>query len=241
MLIATKNRYLPIVRARRSAVSILFFFHLKNKTIMNIPILSLGLSNLPVPGFIVKCNTIKEKLVEHNLVFVSPNPTILVLEAAIQDLTAKQGNMANGGPSTTILRNESKKVLYNHMRTLGIYVSNLAQGNIDIILLSGFGVVGQGSSIGVLSPPEIIKVRTDDYGIGELYVTWKGVDLSSGYTIEISLMVDGLPTTWASIKPKRTSHKFTGLVSGAQYAIRIATLSSAGVGAWSGLRFHRPQ
>jgi hypothetical protein len=192
-------------------------------------------------NFIIRCNTIKEAILAHMLVFVTPNPTMIVLETAITNLTASQGRMDEGGPANTLLRDQDYVVLLNHMRTLGIYVENIAQGDMAIILLSKFEVVGQRSSVGVLPGPTVVRVKADGLNAGELYVSWNGVVNNTGYVIAISLMVDGAPSTWAEVKPKGTTHLFKNLQSGAQYAIRIATMSREGIGAWCDPRFHRPQ
>jgi hypothetical protein len=203
--------------------------------------LKLGLSGLTIANFLIRCNTIKEAIVANVMVFVTPNPTMIVLETAITNLTASQGRMDEGGPANTLLRDQDYLALLNHMRTLGIYVENIAQGDLDIILLSKFEVVGQPSSVGLLPGPSIVRVKGDSFNAGELYVSWQGVRNSTGYVVGISLMVDGAPSTWIDVKPKGTNHLFTGLQSGAQYAIRIATMSREGVGPWCDPRFHRPQ
>jgi len=216
-------------------------FIVKQHELMSRVRLKLGLSGLTIPNFIIRCNTIKEAILANLLVFVTPNPTMIVLETAITNLTASQGRMDEGGPANTLLRDQDYVVLLNYMRTLGIYVENIAQGDMAIILLSKFEVVGQRSSVGVLAGPTVVRVKADGLNAGELYVSWNGVVNNTGYVIAISLMVDGAPSTWADVKPKGTNHLFKNLQSGAQYAIRIATMSREGIGAWSDPRFHRPQ
>lgn len=72
--------------------------------------------------------------------------------------------------------------------------------------------------------------------------SWKGVDRSSGYMASIATVQDdGTIGEWSSNKATRLSHVFTGLDSGALYALRVATLSSAGQGPWSMRTTYRPQ
>jgi len=203
--------------------------------------IKMGFSGLSVSQFILRCNAIVEAIIAHPLVFVTPYPTILVLEAAITLLTVRESEMSNGGKATTLLRNQARVDLLERMRELSIYVASVAQGDIEIILKSKFDVVGQGEAVGQLPPPAVLKVTCDQVAIGELFASWSGVPPSTGFLLGISLMENGAPTTWVTVTPNRLNHKFQGLISGAQYAIRVATVSRAGTGAWGQYVLHRPQ
>ena len=95
--------------------------------------------------------------------------------------------------------------------------------------------------MGLLDPPATIKTQADGLDEGSIRQSWKGVDRSNGYMASIAHVVDGVVGAWSSVKAKRLSHTFTGLTSGDLYAMRVATLSSAGQGPWSITVTHRPQ
>ena len=202
----------------------------------------MGFSGLSVSDFLIRCNTIRNAVKNNPAEFPAPDPTDAVLEASIGNLATRQEQVENiGGKDNTILRNEAKNALMDNMRTLAIYVSGVANGNTELILLSGFDIVGAKHPVGILPPPNGLKAKADGLNLGSIQASCKGVNGSTGYMMELSLMVDGVPELVKVEKAKRLGHLFTGLTSGAQYRIRACTLSSAGQGAWGGPVFHRPQ
>lgn len=204
--------------------------------------LKMGFSGLSIPNFTLRCVGIKDAIANNAATFATPEPALATIDAAINQLSARQTKVEMGsGPDETILRNEAKTELHNLMRTLATYVAGVANGNADTILLSGFDIVGSKSSVGLLAPPNTIKTQADGLDAGTIRQSWKGVDRSSGYMTSIAHVVDGVIGAWTSNKATRLSHSFTDLTSGNLYAMRVATLSAAGQGPWSITVTHRPQ
>ena len=204
--------------------------------------LKMGLSGLSVPNFIIRCAAIRTAVEENAATFVTPDPALTVIGDAIALLSNRQGVVELGaGPDETVLRNQAKTDLHNLMRTLATYVSSIANGSEDVILLSGFDVVNRPTSVGILQPPYKVMCVADEIGLGNLKLSWKGVDKSSGYMVGISPVEDGVMDKWENSTAKRLSNTFENLVSGQLYAMRVATLSSSGQGPWSNIITHRPQ
>jgi len=205
--------------------------------------LKMGFSNLSIPAYIIRCSAIKNAVEANVATFATPEPPLATIDAAIQ-LLAERQQAVEDNPSTdaTYLRNEAKDALHPLMVQLATYVSGVANGNGDIILLSGFSLVKSKSSVGLLPPPDTIKRQVDELNVGEIRMAWKGIDRSSGYMVSIAPVEDGgVIGTWTSSSVTRLSYVFTGLESGALYAMRVATLSSAGQGSWSATVTYRPQ
>lgn len=205
--------------------------------------LKMALTTLSVPEFIIRCTAIKTAVEDNVATFATPVPSLATIDAAVQDLAGKQQAVEQkSGTDATFLRNEAKDALHDLMRQLATYVSGVANGNADIILLSGFDLVSSPSSVGLLPPPNTLTRQVDGQSTGTIRLSWKGVDRSSGYMVAIAPVEDGgVIGTWSASKAKRLSHIFTGLESGALYAMRVATLSSAGQGTWSVTVTYRPQ
>lgn len=204
--------------------------------------LKMGLSGLSIPNFIIRCAAIRTAVENNAATFVTPDPALAVIGDAISLLSTRQGVVELGaGPDETILRNQAKDDLHNLMRTLATYVASVANGNADIILLSGFDIVSSPSSVGILQPPNTLKCVADGIGLGKLKFSWRGVEKSTGYIVSITPVVDGIMEKWETSTAKRLSNEFTNLVSGQLYALRVATLSSDGQGPWSNIITHRPQ
>lgn len=203
----------------------------------------MGLSDLSVPDYILRCSGIKNAVETNVATFATPNPSIATLEAAIQLLAQRQEAIDNNpSPDGTYLRNQAKLGLHPLMVTLATYVSGIANGDGEIILLSGFQLVGDKNSVGLLSPPETLKRQVDGLNTGEIKFSWSGVNRNSGYMVSIAPVEDGgVIGTWTDSKPKGRIHLFKGLISGQLYAMRVATLSAAGQGTWSITVTYRPQ
>lgn len=210
---------------------------------MKIAKLKMGLRGLSVSKFNTRCAAITDAVETNAATFQTPRPTIAVLRDAIQLLDVRQQAVdQKSGKTATYLRNEAKTTLHNHMRTLAIYVEGVAKGDGEIILLSGFDLMKDSESVGLLPPPGTIMPEADRLGLGVIRLFWKGVNPSKGYLASIApLNDDGSMGEWYTTKAKRLSHLFTGLESGKLYAMRVATLSAAGQGTWSHIVTYRPQ
>lgn len=202
--------------------------------------LKMGLRGLKVNELLIRCKKITSDMGKNASTFNAPVPTLDIVKASIEQLSVLQQQMGSGSNNTK-LRNESKYKLLRQMRQLADYVSLVAQGDAKIILRSGFDIIGASEAVGELPPPTRIHVTTEGLNLGELQVTWNGIPGNRGYNISIALIENGQPGPWATVVPKRLKHLFKGLTSGAQYAIRICTQSSAGLGTWSHMLLHRPQ
>ncbi|MBI1288410.1 MAG: hypothetical protein GC178_12635 [Flavobacteriales bacterium] len=205
--------------------------------------LKMALSGLSIPDYIVRTSGISNSVATNVATFATPNPPLATIDAAIQLLAVRQQAVDNKqGKNATYLRDEAKKALHPLIVQLATYVSGVANGNGDIILLSGFKLVDDKSSVGELSPPDTFKRQADGQGTGSIRLSWKGVDRSSGYMASIApIQTDGEIGAWTTYKAKRLSYTFKNLVSGQLYAMRVATLSAAGQGTWSITVTYRPQ
>jgi hypothetical protein len=210
---------------------------------MNNARLKMGLSGLSVPAFLVKCRKVVTNLTDNNVLFPNPAPPLALVTTTIDELDDLQERMGTeGGTNNTILRNLAQEQVMVQMRLLATYVSNVAQGNADIILKSGFGIHDSAEKTEEkLPPPTEVVVTCDGLNFGELMVRWAGVPGNTGYTISIAEMVNGQAQVWHNEKPVKRKHHYKGLVSGTQYGIRLATLNSQGIGTWSQAIVYRPQ
>jgi hypothetical protein len=160
---------------------------------MNNARLKMGLSGLSVPAFLVKCRKVVTNLTDNNVLFPNPAPPLALVTTTIDELDDLQERMGTeGGTNNTILRNLAQEQVMVQMRLLATYVSNVAQGNADIILKSGFGIHDSAEKTeDKLPPPTEVVVTCDGLNFGELMVRWAGVPGNTGYTISIAEIVNG--------------------------------------------------
>lgn len=205
--------------------------------------LKMGLFGISIPQYIVRCSAIRSATEENVAIFPTPEPPLATIQTAIELLAARQQAVEQqSGKDATFLRDEAKDALHPLMVQLAAYVSNVAKGDGEIIISSGFDIVTSASSVGVLPPPQTIKRKVDGEAQGSIRLYWQGVERSSGYVTSIAAVADdGSMGEWSTYKAQRLSHTFTGLVSGQLYAMRVATLSAKAQGAWSIIVTYRPQ
>lgn len=87
----------------------------------------MGFNDLSVSEFIIRCTAIKTAVEDNVATFVTPEPPLATIDAAIQDLAGKQQAVEQQmGKDATFLRNESKSALHDLMRQLATYVSGVA-------------------------------------------------------------------------------------------------------------------
>jgi hypothetical protein len=100
-----------------------------------------------------KGNTVLQAM-NNNAHFPEPNPALEVVEALFQDFQAKLAvAQKKGGPEDTAIKNESRRTLVHALKQLAFYVSSLSEGNLEMLLSSGFDLSGYPQST---VPPSLV-------------------------------------------------------------------------------------
>lgn len=177
--------------------------------------------------------------------FVTPNPDLTTYDTAIKDLEELQTQLtsAGGGKDLTALRNTALEQVKSLTRQLAAYVDNVADGNGDIILSSGFELRNLPSPIGLLSPPDLKAAFGDGREVqtGVLRAYHGGVSGRISYVYRIRKSDGNSAEPWSEVENSARSHTFTGLSSGALYELQMAVRSAAGTGGFGASVYRRPQ
>lgn len=205
----------------------------------------MGMNGQSVPNILIKATAVFEGMTG-NANFPTPNPDLADYDAAIQNLINLQTQLqgAGGGKDLTGLRNTALNTLKNLTRQLAAYVDNVADGDGDIILSSGFEVRNLPSPVGYLSPPELKVVfgEGNEVQVGTLRAYHGGVRGRTGYVYRVRKVGDDTAQAkWTTVENSARSYTFTGLESGEEYEVQIAVRSAAGLGGYSGSVYRRPQ
>lgn len=204
----------------------------------------IGMSGQSIATVILRATVVYENLTG-NPNFPTPNPDLTTYDAAIKDLVSAQTQLtgAGGGKDLTALRNTALNNVKSLTRQLAAYVDNVADGNGDIILSSGFELRNLPSPIGYLSPPDLKVVFGEgrEVQVGVLRAYHGGVRGRTSYVYRIRKSDGNSAEPWSEVENSARSHTFTGLSSGALYELQMAVRSAAGTGGFGASVYRRPQ
>lgn len=99
---------------------------------------SLGFIRYTIPQKVVFGQTVTEGLTENSSIFTTPNPTVLALQGATDNLDDAAAAAAGGDHAKVQLMYEKEALWDEAYRKSAAYVNGIANGNEATILLSGF-------------------------------------------------------------------------------------------------------
>lgn len=98
---------------------------------------ALKMTKLSVPEKINKSTQITNAILASPSVFISPTPTIVSIQAAIDDVEVAWNDASDGGKMKIALMHDKVTDLMKLLTLLAAYVENLANGDEEIIHLAG--------------------------------------------------------------------------------------------------------
>ena len=167
-----------------------------------------------------------------NPAFITPAPTLVVVQAATGAFSTAVSNAVDGGVTLTAIKNEKRALLVALLRQLASYVQVTANGDIAVLLSSGFPTQKtQRQPIGVLPAPSNLTV-TFGARSGELKAAAWPVPGAAIYNWQLStaaapsMVLQTAQTTAAN-------NTFGDLTPGVVYNITVNVVGSAGPSDWS--------
>ena len=193
--------------------------------------IKIALYNKPVPYQIQKCRNITQEMTG-NPSFHNPDPTLPVVESAIDELEKAYTASLNKDKAQKALMRTKQKVLLALIIKLGDYVQSISQGDENIILSSGFEVRKTPAPVAVPQAPVkvLVKAATID---GQLEVSCKSVNTAKSYVFEWCLD----PINFKELKgggiATKPRYKALNLEPGTKYWFRVMAINAAGNSGWS--------
>jgi hypothetical protein len=165
-----------------------------------------------------------------NVTFPDPPVMMATLQTAIEEFSARVSAAQLGGPVASAAKNNSRGTLIGILRLLAAYVHMSCNGDLVLLLGSGFEAQGtKGASVPLDRP---LGLTIKNGGTGQLLARVNPVKNRNMY--EGRLKLDGsdwLPSVFAS-DSKRIA--FEGLTPGQTYTIQVRALGgSTGYSDWS--------
>ncbi|MBP6310885.1 MAG: fibronectin type III domain-containing protein [Flavobacteriales bacterium] len=188
-----------------------------------------GTSGLNAVSLIAKAEYVEGKM-KTNLNFATPNPAITEVTAAREALVTAVAQAESRSFADLAVRNAQTVVLRTLLVNLARYVNNVALGDVDKAVSSGFEPAKKPEPSTHLDPPVKLEARVSDFE-GSVDLLWKRVEDARMYQVYIN---DGDPsdaTKWSMVAvSSRTRTRITDLVPGKFYSFRVTALGRIGEG-----------
>lgn len=167
-----------------------------------------------------------------NPAYVDSDPKLPEVQAALDAFTTALANAADGGLTLTSIKNDKRAALVALLRALANYVQVACNGDLTILLSSGFPIQKpQRNPIGVLPAPVNLAVNLGSL-TGQLNTVVPPVFGAAIYNWRLSAA--NAPTVilqTAQTTAGRTT--FSGLTPGVVYVAQVNALGAAGPSDWS--------
>jgi hypothetical protein len=164
--------------------------------------------------------------------YLAPDPTLAQVKAALDEFISALANAADGGLILTSIKNGKRLVLAGRLRDLANYVQVACNGDLTVLLSSGFPIQKpQRNPIGVLPAPVNLSVSLGSL-TGELNAVVPPVFGTSIYNWKLT--ATNAPTVvlqTAQTTGGRTT--FSGMTPGVVYVAQVNAVGAAGPSDWS--------
>ena len=191
----------------------------------------LGLSKKTDAALLEYANNIITSLDLHAASF--PGADIAGLKTSRDTYTAKLAVVKNGTPSQTVAKNNARTVLENNLKSVANDCAEIADGNEEIFLRSGYEIKSKPTPSGMLPSPKIIDLSVGSME-GTLMFQFKGVPNANAYEVNYGLFSTE-PDTWTMLSVTTAGKNLIGeLKSNEKYSVRVRAVGTKGKkGIWS--------
>lgn len=156
--------------------------------------------------------------------FPEPDPGLEELGTCREDYSVALNNMGNGKGST-LVKDAKRKKLEKVLRSIGLYVERIADGDEIMAETSGFRLSAKRDRLGILDKGSNLKAVPGPTK-GSVKLSVNKIHGAKIYQFEYKLSSDLTNDNWKVTNASQKSVIINNLVSGQEYAFRVA-----GVGA----------
>ena len=167
-----------------------------------------------------------------NHAYTSPSPALAAITTAINDFSVAVANAADGGTTLTAIKNAKRKALVGLVRHLASYVHVTSNGDMAVLLSSGFPTQKPvRTPVGILPAPVPPYLQQGGRS-GDLVASVTPIPNCSSYTWRLAL--SSAPDSYLqTVQTTAASNTFSGLTPGQTYSVDACAFGSAGTGDWS--------
>jgi len=188
-----------------------------------------GTSKLNASGLIARAEFVEGKMTG-NPNFSTPNPAIADVTAAREALVLAVAQATSRATADIAVRNEFSAVLRTLLVNLARYVNNVAGGDVDKAVSSGFELAATPEPSTHLAAPQKLNARVSAFE-GCVDLSWKPVDDARMYHVYVCDGDIEDPSKWKMVTvSSRTRTRVSGLLPGKFYSFRVTALGRIGEG-----------
>ncbi len=194
-----------------------------------------GFRNFPDDELLVQAETVIQAMTG-NANFPDPTPDLADVATARDDFAAKLAvARKRSGPEETALKNDARLVLGDLLKRLAFYVSTTADGNLAMLLSSGFRTTAYPKSGRIPERPITIRLR-DGRQSGQLVLAFNKVPGSLFYEYRYGVMDEALGEhQWS--EPLTTTSSRDNVIAPVEaakrYYVQVRAASGYGKSDWS--------
>lgn len=159
-----------------------------------------------------------------NASFASPTPTLAELQTAISTYSLALVAAAGLDRTQVAIKNEARQALEVILGKLGMYVMNVALGNIAMLTGSGYTLNKNGETVYIDNPGNVSI--SNGVTSGELVASVVAVKGAKSYLHQITEQQPTAATEWQSTSTSRSKFTYSNLQPGRQYWVRVAAIGS---------------
>jgi len=190
---------------------------------MKTPKISLSFSRYSDADLLAKAQLILSKMTG-NASLPDPVPSLGNLEDFIDSYSTALTAAMKLGTDNVALKNAARLALENSLKELGRWVTFTANGNVTILLSSGYDLNKMPEPVYITAPTAITV--SNGINSGSLVAKTTRVPGASGYIHQITDAVPTNDTVWTSTATSTSRFVHTELEPGKQYWLRIAATGS---------------
>jgi hypothetical protein len=165
------------------------------------------------------------KAMTGNINYTTPVPTLAIMQTTLTAYEVALTASANGNPEKTAVKDQKRRDLEAVLKQLGTYVQLNCKNDLGILLSSGFDAGKNATPVGILPKPENFKVENGP-NAGTAKLSLDKIRGASSYRFEfVSSPVTGA-SVWAVNVGTARTNIVDGLISGQQYAFRVAGIGA---------------
>ena len=183
---------------------------------------------MPIPQKLNRAEEIVNAMTG-NANFPTPTPDLALVQTAIDNLRAAYQKGLDKSLTAKAEQRTRNDELTELLRPLRDYVNEVAIGDEDIVLSSGFEASKLPQPIGNM-PQVVLRSGKGGDGDGSVALRWTAVYGAKNYVVERSR--DGITYT-AIAFPTKATYTDKGLIIGEFFHYRVAANGAAGLGAYS--------
>lgn len=166
-----------------------------------------------------------------NGAFTNLSPALTVVKTGIDNYTTDLGAAATNERNAVAKKNQSRKELEIILAQLGLSVMTEANGNVTMLVSSGFTLVKNREPRYITNPGNV--TLSNGMSSGEMVSSIKAITGSKSYVHQIATEMPVSDSVWTSNTSSTCKFLFTNLIPGKQYWVRVAVIGSRNQTAYS--------